>query len=45
MPGRHPAQIGMKKAAAKLAFFLSLCYTKVDYQAFPALTSSASTHL
>lgn len=21
MPGRHPAQIGMKKAAAELAFF------------------------
>jgi len=33
MPGRHPAQIGMKKVAAKLAFFLYPCYTQIDFEA------------
>ena len=33
MPGRHPAQIGMKKVAAKLAFFLYPCYTQIDFKA------------
>ena len=33
MPGRHPAQIGMKKAAAELAFFYIRATNRFDYEA------------